>query len=769
MKRKLMMALLCASLTVSLLACGKQETAEETVQTESAEETDTVSDEPEEATDEAAKEPEKEESKEDELPVGNMIKNGDFKSGTDRWNTYKNGGEATLRTNDDEQLEVDVTDVGNLDYSVQLYYDGFRLDTGVTYKFAFDLAVSKPRTVVWRLQINGGDYHAYFTDTIAATEEMQHYEYELTMEEVSDPSPRLCFNLGTYEEDGDLGEHIVTLDNVDLEITDASNRAAEAEEVETPDININQVGYQPGDIKIATFRGDETGDSFEVVDTTTGKSIFTGQINKAEKNVSSRETCATGDFSSVIQPGTYQIKNDACGESYEFKIGDDVYQDLLKDAVRMLYLQRCGEELSEKQAGDFAHPACHMGEAVVYGTDEKKDVTGGWHDAGDYGRYVVSGAKAVADILLAYENYPDVFGDDMDIPESGNGTPDVLDEARYELDWMLKMQDSASGGVYHKVTCANFPSTVMPQEETEQLILSPISTAATGDFAAVMAMAGRIYKDVDAAFADTCLKAAEKALDYMDANADADREGFKNPQEIVTGEYPDTVVKDEYFWALAELYKTTGDKSYEDHLKQFGSVGATGGLGWANVDFYGMYTYLTCEQTDADFAGKLMKKFSFALDNMQEALDADAYGSTIKGAYPWGSNMTIANNGMLYLMMEQLGTKMKQSNGVNLSNAQRQLSYLLGTNANSYCFVTGYGSLSPQHTHHRPSQALGETMKGMLVGGPDSNLEDPYAKATLKGRAAAKCYADNEQSYSCNEVTIYWNSPLIYLLAGIMK
>ena len=120
-------------------------------------------------------------------------------------------------------------------------------------------------------------------------------------------------------------------------------------------------------------------------------------------------------------------------------------------------------------------------------------------------------------------------------------------------------------------------------------------------------------------------------------------------------------------------------------------------------------------------------------------------------------------------MMEQLGTKMKQSNGVNLSNAQRQLSYLLGTNANSYCFVTGYGSLSPEHTHHRPSQALGETMKGMLVGGPDSNLEDPYAKATLKGRAAAKCYADNEQSYSCNEVTIYWNSPLIYLLAGIMK
>ena len=79
--------------------------------------------------------------------------------------------------------------------------------------------------------------------------------------------------------------------------------------------------------------------------------------------------------------------------------------------------------------------------------------------------------------------------------------------------------------------------------------------------------------------------------------------------------------------------------------------------------------------------------------------------------------------------------------------------------------MTGYGSLTPTQPHHRPSQVLEQAMKGMIVGGPDSNLEDPYAKATMQGVAPAKCYVDNVQSYSCNEVTIYWNSPLVYVLA----
>ena len=185
-------------------------------------------------------------------------------------------------------------------------------------------------------------------------------------------------------------------------------------------------------------------------------------------------------------------------------------------------------------AGDFAHPVCHNTLARIYPTDRYIDVSGGWHDAGDYGRYVVPGAKTVADILLAYMHYPHAFDDNLGIPESGNGIPDVLDEARYELEWLLKMQDKETGGVYHKVTGASFPGFVMPEDETEELILSPISLTATGDFAAVLAMAVPIYESLDLDFATKMKEAALFAWDYLAANKSF--YGFMNPPSIATGE-----------------------------------------------------------------------------------------------------------------------------------------------------------------------------------------------------------------------------------------
>ena len=468
-----------------------------------------------------------------------------------------------------------------------------------------------------------------------------------------------------------------------------------------------------------------------------------------------------GDFSELKTPGTYKIVGEKCGESYEFTIGNDVYDEAFDATVKMLYLQRCGVELTEKYAGDFAHPVCHDGGAVVHGSTSSAtvDVSGGWHDAGDYGRYVVSGAKAVADVMLAYESYPEAFGDDAGIPESGNGTPDILDEARFQLEWLLKMQDSATGGVYHKVTCANFPETVMPEDETDQLILSPISNCATGDFAAVMAMAARVYKDVDSDFADTCMAASLKAVAYLEGSESGD--GFVNPEEIVTGEYPDAKDTDERYWAYAELFKTTKDAKYEEILTAIPYASIQGGLGWEKVGFYGGYAYLTGGYTNEEYAKTVVSKLEYAVNGILESTEADTYRCSLSGTYPWGSNMSIANNGMLLLMMDEINGNDKYE-----SLAKAQMDYLFGNNANSYCFLTGFGSLSPEHTHHRPSQVLDQSMAGMLVGGADSNLEDPYAKATMTGTAPAKCYVDNAQSFSCNEVTVYWNSPLIYLMAA---
>nr|MCR4715984.1 glycoside hydrolase family 9 protein [Lachnospiraceae bacterium] len=403
----------------------------------------------------------------------NMIMNADFSDGTvGKWNTYTNGGSAVL-SNKAGELAVHITDPGSLDYAVQAYYDGFALDTGCDYSFSFDVHSDVERVGEWRIQINGSDYHAYTSDKMEIKNDVTRVEATFSMTEASDPAPRLCLNLGMFDDGpADLGDHTVFFDNFDLHLVDDSNKVVADDAVETPDINLNQIGYRTDDVKKAVVRGESLdGKAFKVVDAKSGDVKFEGKLTGEMSNGSSKETVAIADFTDLKEAGNYKVVTDDFGESYEFAIGDKVYEDLLKDAVKWYYSQRCGCSLDKKVVGDFAHEACHTGDATIYGTNKKvKNMNGGWHDAGDYGRYVVAGAKAAYDLLLAYENNPEAFGDDWDMPYSNNGVPDILDEVKYELDWMLKMQ-TKDGGVYHKLTTAAFAETVMPEEVKEDLIL----------------------------------------------------------------------------------------------------------------------------------------------------------------------------------------------------------------------------------------------------------------------------------------------------------
>lgn len=691
----------------------------------------------------------------------NMIQNGDFSDGLTNWMIYTNGGTAEQLVTPDGEMEIKVTDPGELDYAIQPYYDGFALESGCVYEYSFDVHATTERTFQWRLQLNGGDYHAYVSDIITVNEEVQHVTCTFTMEEATDPAPRLCINMGMLEDcPADLGEHSVYFDNFELYMTDDSGRSDSGSAAETVDILVNQVGYLPESEKKAVVRSgdaDSVSGSFEVVDAD-GKTVYTGELEASKENEASAEATAIADFTEVKEPGTYTIVTENYGESFAFEIGETVYEDVSASVLKMFYLQRCGEEITDD---DFGHAACHTDGAIIHGSPSSAfvEVQGGWHDAGDYGRYVVAGAKAAADLMLAYEAYGEQFGDDTGIPESGNGTSDILDEVKYELDWMLQMQDSETGGVYHKITGENFPDTVMPEEETAQMVLAPISTTATADFAAVMAMAARVFDSAEDS--QTYLAAAKQAWSYLEANP-GDGVGFKNPDSIVTGEYGDTDDTDERYWALAELYKTTGDASYLTAMKDYDLTKVASGLGWQNVGLYGIYAYLSAAPSD-DYYKTVKEQFDKAVETAYANAGADAYGVALQSTeYTWGSNMNVANNGMLFLMANQL-----EANPDYVKAAQQQLDYIMGTNTNSYCFITGFGTLSPVNPHHRPSQAMGAVMSGMLIGGPDANLEDPYAKATLADKAPAACYVDNAQSYSCNEITIYWNSPLVYLLAGV--
>lgn len=692
----------------------------------------------------------------------NMVKNGDFSAGTENWHTFLTAGGAAKLSANDGVLCVDITSCGGAEYAVQLYYDGFKLETGGVYTFSFDAKCDIDRQIEARLQLNGGDYAAYAKEFFDLKSEMQNFNIDFTMDKGTDPAPRLAFNIGTPQGSGGMAPNKVYFDNVEIKLTDGSKIVAPEPEPERPDINVNQIGYEPDDKKIAVLRGEALADTFQVV-AADGTIALEGPLSGPAQSEPSGETNYTADFSSLNTEGIYTIK---CGsaQSYEFKIARGIYSDAFKAVFKMLYLQRCGSGLPEKYAGGFAHEACHTGKAVIYGTSKKIDVSGGWHDAGDYGRYVVSGAKAAADLLFAYQDSKEALSrDDLDIPESGNGVPDILDEARYEIAWMLKMQ-AKNGGVYHKVTCLAFPGFVMPTEEKDQLYVLPISDTATGDFAAVMAMSYNVYREFDLKFAKKCLAAAKNAWVYLEKNHGS---SFRNPADVLTGEYGDGDSSDERYWAAAALYSATGDKKYleafENDLWVYTYV--LDGYGWGKVGGYGNKIYLSLDAsvTKPEYVQKVKDAIKATAEKYLGNSKADAYGVSLGMTYPWGSNMTVCDNANYLCYASGL-----LENAEYRSAADRHFNYIFGANPMSACYVTGFGTLSPKHTHHRPSMALGIEMPGMLAGGPNSNLEDPFAKAVLLGNAPAKCYVDNDQSYSTNKIAIYWNSPLIYLMAQRM-
>lgn len=684
------------------------------------------------------------------VSAANMITNSTFESGTKDWGLYKQSGGVASLTTEDGKLALKISNVGEVNYAVQAFYDIIPLYKNGVYRLKYDISSTIDRDVEGMIQQNGGTYQSYTWKGLSLTSTPQSVDYEFTMEYESDIMAKLVFNCGTQGED--LPEHTIYLDNVSLELIDDSNVDYTSTLPYAPDINLNQVGYKTDSNKYAVIREFTNETEFSVINADTKAVVYTGKLSDATNFSLADEVNKVADFSEVKEAGKYYISCGELDDSYTFEIGDDVYTNLLDDTVKMLYLQRCGTKVEDD---DFGHVACHNSKATIYGTSEKIDVTGGWHDAGDYGRYIVPAAKTIADLLYAYGENPELFGDNLGIPESGNGVADILDEARYELEWMFKMQAS-SGGVYHKVTCATFPGYIMPEMEKDELLVTPVSTTATADFCASMALAYEFYKDIDKTFADKCLAAAEKAWAFLEQNPNFI---FKNPgTDIVTGEYGDRTDTDERYWAGVQMYRATGDTKYLTAIER---NGAKIGLDWSTVGDYGNIAILTMDGVDTtstvynDAKSAVIKQ----ANSFVGISDSSAYGVALD-EFNWGSNMTVANAGIITALAYKLTGDSKY-----LDAANAQTNYLLGVNPCGTSFVTGYGTVSPEAPHHRPSMAQNKAMKGMLVGGVNQNLEDSAAKAYCQSLPAAKRYVDNSESYSTNEITIYWNSPLTYLLA----
>lgn len=310
-----------------------------------------------------------------------------------------------------------------------------------------------------------------------------------------------------------------------------------------PSILVNHVGYASGSNKLAMINGEEPPEDFAILDAGSGREVYTGKIEKKGYDEMLGVHISYADFTDLKTPGTYYIQASSIGRSYAFTIAEEPYKELFQKVFQQYYCNRCGLTLSAEFAGDAAHNACHSREAQM--KDEamiKLDVSGGWHVDEIGSRDVTRGCRTINTLLLAYELYPDAFGDTMGIPESGNGIPDILDEVKYEIDWLLKMQDAKSGAVYASV------SSVDNKSSGYILYIDGITMNATIHFAAAMARFSYLYQSYDLEFATNCLKAADRAYRYAE-------------------QYLADISQEQYFHAAAELYRATGGYQYHNVVK----------------------------------------------------------------------------------------------------------------------------------------------------------------------------------------------------------
>jgi endoglucanase len=546
----------------------------------------------------------------------------------------------------------------------------------------------------------------------------------------------------------------------------------------TVEIKVDQVGYPTAAPKVAFVASKNAPAEFTVRRARDGGVAFRAALAPPVDDPDSGDRVQAADFSKLTAPGKYYLEVAGVGRSWEFAIGPGVYGRGWYLAMRSYYGQRCGTavDLGPEFPG-FKHEACHLEGAwhASSGKSGPRESKAGWHDAGDYGRYVVNSGLTTGTLLWTWEMFAaPVRGVKLNLPETGNGTPDILNEIRWNLEWMLTMQDE-DGGVWHKQTSEKFPDFIMP--EKDKLVsyvvgsgAEPFKTScATGDLAAVTAIAARAYKPFDAAFAARNLHAAEKAWTWLGKFPKAT---FRNPQAVSTGAYGDGNCADEALWAAAELYRTTGGAEYQKyflaHYQEFGnSIRETNPQSWANVANLGLWTYVLGGGKDAGASTAIRKASMAAADQIVERTKANGYRISLTARdYIWGSNAVAANYGMQLLVANAL-----QRNPAYVEAALDNLHYLLGRNTFSLSWVTQVGANPFRHPHHRPSGADNnvEPWPGLLSGGPNRGKQDAAMKHLAADTPPAKCYLDDQEAYSANEVAINWNAPLVFLLAGVMS
>ncbi|RRB01137.1 glycoside hydrolase family 9 protein [Larkinella rosea] len=595
---------------------------------------------------------------------------------------------------------------------------------------------------------------------------------------------------------------------------------AEAQSI-SKQIIVDQFGWRPSAKKIVVFANPVNGQNnglaytpgsqFQIRRSSDNGTVFTGNVtiwNNGNLHTDSGDKAWHGDFSSLTTPGAYYVFDPANNlRSYEFEVRDDIYANALKASTRTFYYQRSGTSIPAQYGGNWTHGPAHMQDAnaLLYSssaqTGTPRNVTGGWYDAGDYNKYIPFLNHTMWNLMVGYELRPSAFPDNTNIPESGNGVPDLLDELKWELDWMLRMQ-AENGGVHNRVSVTSYENgSDDPATDTQARYYTPITTWSTATFAAIMAHAARLYGNYAGqypGYVNTLRTASEKAWAYLEATPGMQPASGKDGASMAAADAGSDSNDDKRrrVAAAAELFATTGTAKYKSYFEaNYNDIGGTSengfhpfandyldaSLGWELSRAY--YVYAKTAGANPTLVSAIKSKFQNTMDWFIESYynqKSDPYlGMMWSGHYTWGSNLQKALWAMLPILSVELGVNPTKST-VYKEIAEEYLHYFHGRNPLSWTYLSNMGSRGANagaensvdefyHSWFRDGSARYDGAgsqfgppPGFVVGGPNQYYTG--SASPPKNQPPMKAYRNWNTSYP--EPSWEITEPAIYNQAG---
>lgn len=567
-------------------------------------------------------------------------------------------------------------------------------------------------------------------------------------------------------------------------------------------VRVNGVGYAPDAPKRAIVESSAKRPLAWQVIGADGGVVLRGRTTVFGRDAASGRSLHRADISALRQRRQGLTLKVSGVSSVRFAVGTDLYAPLARDALAYFYHNRAGTPIEDRLVGErWARPAAHTREyaTCVSGKDQRgnnwpncgyaMDVTGGWYDAGDHGKYVVNGGIATWTLLNLHERLPTRFGDNsLRLLEANNEMSDLLDEARWEVEFLLKMQvpdgrrmrlpvdqpDASrplrfseveiGGMAHHKVADRDWTALPMrPDQDREERVLHPPSTAATLNLAAVAAQCARIWRTIDPAFARRCRESADRAW----AAAERNPAIYFVSDFTGSGNYGDSNLTDERFWAAAELYATTRDPRYLAALQSAPFLRQPAlEPGWPSVSALGL---VTLALSDTPLRDEARGQIIAAADAWTGERDRTGFAVPFAGTrFVWGSNSGLLNRAMLIALAHDW-TRAPRYRAAVVDT----MDYLLGRNPVGRSYVSGYGPDPMKAPHHRfwaagIDPAYPPPPPGVLSGGPNNTgTRGDGVEGMPADCAPMLCWADNARAFALNEVAINWNAPLAWTAAWL--